>query len=168
VSAGGDTTPVYRVGVISDTHGKLDPRVAAAFVGVERILHAGDIGRREVLWELQLIAPVAAVMGNVDERDMLGEELPGIARLEIGGVCVTLVHERSDAAVAGNPCDVVVFGHSHMPLVQQTDSILWVNPGSASQPRRSKIGRSVAILEIAEGEWPKTRVVPLSEFGERQ
>ncbi len=62
--------------------------------------------------------------------------------------------------------DVVVFGHSHLPLIDRQAEVLWVNPGSATQPRRSPIGRSVALLEIAEDGAADARIVPLSEFGE--
>lgn len=154
------------VGLISDTHGRLDPRVAAVLGGTERILHAGDVGRPEVLWELQTISPVLAVRGNVDFWELPGEELASLARITLLGHRITVVHNRGDLPKgAGDESDVIVFGHSHMPLVQDIDGVLWVNPGSASQSRRSKIGRSVGILELEEGRHPKARIVPLSDFG---
>lgn len=159
---------VHRIGLISDTHGKLDQRVSGAFADVERILHAGDVGRPEVLWELQRIAPVCAVLGNVDRWDMPGEDLPIHARVEVAGVVVDVVHERHHLQPHADRRDVVVFGHSHMPLVDEVDGVLWVNPGSASQARRSPYGRSVAILHITGDGMRKAHIVPLAEYGEQQ
>ena len=160
--------PRHLIGLISDTHGRLDARVAAALSGVERILHAGDVGRPEVLWELQTVAPVDAVCGNVDRWDIPGDELAPLVRLTLHGTRITLVHSRADLGrQAALDTDVIVFGHSHMPVIEEIDGVLWVNPGSASQPRRSVIGRSVGILEIAEGEPPQATIVPLSNYGEQ-
>jgi len=161
--------PRLQVGLVSDTHGRLDPRVATALAGSERILHAGDVGRPAVIWELQAIAPVLAVSGNVDHWEMPGEELAPLVQVTLAGRRITVVHNRADLpAHAADSADIIVFGHSHMPLVQEVDGVLWVNPGSASQARRSEIGRSVGILELVAGETPRVRIVPLSDFGVQQ
>ena len=161
------SSPGRTVGLISDTHGTLDARVFEAFEGVERILHAGDVGTHQVLWELGAIAPVTAVGGNTDVGRAVGEDLHGFERIEVNGCRIALVHSRRDVPreiVASS--DVVVFGHSHRPLVEYVDGVLWVNPGSAAQPRGAAIGRSVSLLELDEGGAPRARIVALSEFGE--
>ncbi len=159
-----------RLGLISDTHGRLDSRVPIAFAVVDRILHAGDICAPEVLWELDLLGkPVQAVLGNCDDPGALGIDLPSIARFELGGVRFLLVHDRHDAGhVSAEDTDVVVFGHSHMPLVEEREGVLWVNPGSASQARRSPVGRSVAYLDVTGGAVSYVEIVPLDRFGEQQ
>jgi putative phosphoesterase len=163
------STRRVRVGIVSDTHGRLDPRVVVAFEGVDHILHAGDVGHPSVLWELQLLAPVTAVAGNVDDWDMPGEELPVVARLQIERTRVSVVHIRKGLPPhVVRESDVVVYGHSHMPLIQWVDSVLWINPGSASQARRSEIGRSVALLEINDNGDIDATLLPLSDFGEQQ
>lgn len=157
------------LGIISDTHGVLDYRVPLAFEGVDRIIHAGDIGAERIIWELETIAPVTAVMGNVDKWDNLPLGYPEIARFEIEGVRFLLVHDRHDAGpVTSEETDVVVFGHSHMPHLEDVDGVRWVNPGSASQYRRSPLGRSVALLDISDGTIVSVELVPLDRFGEQQ
>jgi hypothetical protein len=169
MSDGASDSASIRVGLISDTHGKLDARVLKALDGVDHIVHAGDVGHPSVIWELELLAPVTAVAGNVDWYGTLSEELPAVARLTLGEVSVSVVHVRSelppqDARSSG----VVVFGHSHMPLVESIDGVLWVNPGSASQARRSQMGRSVGLLEIDGNGSLHAKILPLSDYGEQQ
>ena len=158
----------HLLGVISDTHGTLDARVADVFAGVDRILHAGDVGRQQVLWELQTIAPVTSVAGNVDRWEPSADELPGLQSMVVGGLRVALIHVRGELPRhVADESDIVVFGHSHLPLVDRQAGVLWVNPGSATQPRRSPIGRSVALIEITEGGTADARIVPLPEYEER-
>lgn len=160
-----DTSGRHFVGLISDTHGRLDPRVARAFDGVECIVHAGDIGADHVLYELEQIAPVTAVLGNCD-YEIPGFDLGLWARVDVGGVGIGVLHIRRELPKVPEGVGVVVFGHSHMPLVEEVDGVLWVNPGSAQQARRSQIGRSVALLEIHDGR-ASARIVPLNEIGEQ-
>ncbi len=134
------------VGLISDTHGMLDPRVLDAFAGVAHIVHAGDIGDMELLTELETIAPVTAVRGNTD-----GGQLPwleAIENIQIAGCKIRVLHDLSESA-GTIPRDalVVVSGHTHVARVSRRAGVLFVNPGSASEPRARK-GASVAILEI--------------------
>ena len=142
------------IGVISDTHGLVRPDVHTALAGVELILHAGDVGDDDVLDELALIAPVRAVYGNTDA--------PGRGRLvdaieiTIDGVSIHVSHGHE----IGSPlpaklleryaADVVVYGHTHRPLVARTADRLVLNPGAAG-PRRFDIMPSVARLTIADG-----------------
>ena len=143
------------IGVISDTHGLLRLDVHDALAGVELILHAGDVGGDEILDELELIAPVRAVYGNTDA--------PGQPRLHeaievaIGGVSIHVSHGHE----LGSPtpakllesyaADVLVYGHTHRPLITKADGRLVLNPGAAG-PRRFDILPSVARLTIANGQ----------------
>lgn len=145
-----------KIGIISDTHGLLRPQVFDVFQGVERILHAGDVGDPGILTELAAIAPVTAVWGNVDGMD-LRARIPEIARLELGGVRIVMLHGMQlgsptpqKAAAAHPDAGLVVFGHSHRPVIQQAGPTLAVNPGSAG-PRRFKDPVTVAIAEIENG-----------------
>ena len=145
---------VHRIGLISDTHGLLRPAVHDALAGVELILHAGDVEGDAILDELSLIAPVDAVYGNCDP--------PGHPRLQqridrtIGGVRIHVSHGHElgaptpDRLLARYDADVIVFGHTHTPLIVQAGGRLVVNPGAAG-PRRFKLQPSVAILTIAAG-----------------
>jgi putative phosphoesterase len=142
------------IGLISDTHGLVRPTVHEALAGVELILHAGDVGGDDVLDELSLIAPVAAVFGNTDP--------PGMPRLtqeivrELGGVSVHVSHGHE----LGSPtpkkllgryaADVLVYGHTHKPLVVHAEGRLVVNPGAAG-PRRFDLVPSVGRLTIRDG-----------------
>jgi hypothetical protein len=154
----------HRIGVISDTHGRLDVRIASALAGADRILHAGDVGAQHVLWELETVAPVTAVLGNTDSASTL-PDLEGLVRLKLDGVRIVMVHDKSDlpgSLVAES--DVVVFGHSHRPLVQLLDGVLWLNPGSATSPRGAPQGKSVALLEWGAGREIAARIVSLDDL----
>lgn len=142
-----------KIGVISDTHGYLDPRVEKLFAGVNHILHAGDIGYASIILELQFIAPVTAVLGNTD-----GD--PGFRLTEVIALADKkfLVHhivnpwarsETVDKSIVKELPDVVVFGHTHKPLAETVDGILFLNPGYAGKPRFGA-DRSVAILHLDE------------------
>jgi phosphoesterase, MJ0936 family len=143
------------LGLISDTHGLIRPGVHDALTGVELILHAGDVGGSAILDELRLIAPVKAVFGNTDPP---GE--PGLVEeivLEVGGLRVHASHGHE----VGSPtpaklavrydADVVVYGHTHRPLVTRHDGRLFVNPGAAG-PKRFDISPTVGKLIIANGK----------------
>ncbi len=147
------------VGVVSDTHGLLRKEALKALAGAEVILHAGDVGENEVLKELQLLAPVFAVRGNVDGG--WARLLPERRLLELGGASVLLLHDR--ALVGPDPFEdgrnrranddgdrVIVFGHSHQPLAESRAGVLWFNPGSCG-PRRFSLPVSVGRLTIEDG-----------------
>ena len=135
----------------------------AALGGVELILHAGDVGPERVLRELANIAPVHAVQGNVDDPAM---HLPALLRLSVGGLSITVTHGHelgspTPAALARHHhADVIVYGHTHKPLIQQVGSTLVVNPGAAG-PRRFNLQPSVALLTIDEGK-PCVKLLQLS------
>ena len=145
-----------KVGIISDTHGLLRAQVFEVFAGVDHILHAGDVGPAELLDELVAIAPVTAVWGNTDGWDVRGR-VKEVAEVELGGVSVVVVHGMQlgsptpeKAAAAYPHAGLVVFGHSHQPVIRQVGSTLAVNPGSAGRQRfRDPV--SCALAEIADG-----------------
>ena len=141
----------HLIGVISDTHGLLRPEVVGALQGVSLILHAGDVGKPEILDELSKIAPVKAVRGNVD-RGVWAEQLPMTEVIEVGGVYLYMLHEIEtldlDPVAAG--FQVVIFGHSHKPSREVKKGVLYLNPGSVG-PRRFKLPITLALLRI-EGE----------------
>jgi len=139
---------------VSDTHGLLRPEVFAALEGVELILHAGDVGGRSILDELSVIAPILAVYGNTDPP---GE--PGLKprlQLDIHGLSIHVSHGHelgsptSETLLARYTEDVIVFGHTHKPLVERSGSRLVVNPGAAG-PRRFSLKPSVARMSVKEG-----------------
>lgn len=141
---------MLRVGLISDTHGRLDRQAVRTFAeeGVAAILHAGDIGGPHILYELGAVAPVTAVLGNND-YPMPGLDLETVARVRVGGVRFLVIHDFLDLGPIPGDVDVVVCGHTHRPRNEWHGSVLVANPGSASQ-RRSMPNRSVGIIDIAE------------------
>lgn len=146
-----------KIGLISDTHGQLRPQAVAALRGCELILHAGDVGKPLVLEGLAELAPTHAVAGNVDTW---AHELPERLELKLLGRRVLLVHDRkslSSMDLVG--VQIVVSGHSHKPLVEWVDGVLFVNPGSAGR-RRFKLPVCLAVMEL-EDEAPVVRRVDL-------
>jgi uncharacterized protein len=143
------------LGLISDTHGLLRPQAAAALAGVSRILHAGDVGRPEILDQLAAIAPVTAVRGNVD-FGRWADALPADAALSIEGHGIYILHNLNeigiDPAAAG--ISIVLFGHTHKPLVENRGGVLYVNPGSAG-PRRFLLPISIGFLRLEENAAPE-------------
>ncbi|MFQ5846659.1 MAG: metallophosphoesterase family protein [Candidatus Methylomirabilales bacterium] len=139
------------VGVIADTHGLLRPEAVAALEGSTLIVHAGDIGKPEVLEELRKIAPVAAVRGNAD-KGTWAEALPETEVVDVGEHSLYVLHDPSelDLDPAAGGFTVVISGHSHRPGAQERDGVLFLNPGSAG-PRRFALPVSVARLCIRDG-----------------
>lgn len=140
---------MLRVGIISDTHGILRPEASTFLRGCNHIVHGGDIGTQDILHELSLIAPITAVRGNNDKGPW-ANALPETELVQFGAVFVYLIHDLAhldvDPKAAG--VSVVVSGHSHQPLIQERDGVLYINPGSAG-PRRFKLPIAVAELKIA-------------------
>lgn len=167
MEASGASAParIVRVGLISDTHGHLDPRVLIVFAEespLAGIVHAGDIGADpDVLWELETLAPVTAVLGNCDQP-LPGFALESVARTTVAGACILAIHDFGDLGPMPADVDVVVRGHTHTPSLQEHGDVLVVNPGSASERRRMP-SRSVGILELEEGELPRARIVMLDD-----
>ena len=134
------------IGVISDTHGILRPEAVSALEGVDLIVHAGDIDVPVVLEGLEKIAPVHAVLGNMDPRPLFSN-LSDTAVVEVAGRSLYVLHDlyRLDLEPAAAGFDVVIFGHSHLPLIEDRDGVLFVNPGSAG-PRR--FGKPVSVARL--------------------
>lgn len=141
-----------KIGIISDTHGLLRPEAVERLAGVDHIIHAGDIGRPEVIAELRRIAPVTAVRGNVD-RDAWARGYPHTELVKLGGRFFYVLHNVAeldlDPAAAG--IDVVVSGHSHQPRIETADGVVYLNPGSAG-PRRFSLPIALATLELSGKE----------------
>ena len=140
---------IKRVGVISDTHGLLRPEAVEALRGSELILHAGDVGKPEILETLRKIAPVVAVRGNVD-TEAWAHALPVTAIAEAGAAMVYMIHDvkEMDLNPATAGFQIVLSGHSHKPGKMQRDGVLYVNPGSAG-PRRLQLPVTVARLNLS-------------------
>lgn len=150
------------IGVLSDTHGLLRSEVVAALSGTDRILHAGDIGDETVLRQLQAVAPVTAVRGNMDFGSW-SNRLPPSAMIEIAGFCFYLIHDlyRLDLDPAAAGIHVVVYGHTHRPELVRRDGVVYLNPGSAGH-RRSADPIGVATVRIENGHLaPKLRPIEL-------
>ncbi|MDB6454378.1 metallophosphoesterase family protein [Falsirhodobacter sp. 20TX0035] len=135
-----------RIGVISDTHGLLRPEALEALEGVDRILHAGDIGDPDHLDALARIAPVTAIRGNID-RGHWARALPETVSLTIGGMRIHMIHDRKTlkADPEAEGWDVVISGHSHKPSIEKNGRTLWLNPGAAG-PRRFRLPVTIAYL----------------------
>ena len=145
-----------RIGVIADTHGLFDPAVRRHFRGVDHILHAGDIGDRSVIEQLEQIAPVTAVSGNVDDSEESG--FPSEVVFELAGRRIAIRHilyeggkltKDGRAFLQENQPDLCIFGHSHRPKVEWFGKMLLFNPGSAG-PRRFSLPRGVGLLTITQ------------------
>jgi uncharacterized protein len=138
----------YRIGVISDTHGLLRSEAIELLQGVDIIIHAGDIGRPEVLETLQTIAPVAAVRGNMD-GGQLGLVLPETESILIGNVLIHVLHDlnRMQCDPADEGIHMVINGHTHRPLLNTMQGVMYLNPGSAG-PRRFFLPVSLAHVEL--------------------
>lgn len=147
------------VGVIADTHGLLRPEAKAELVGCDALIHAGDVGRSEILDELAGIAPLTVIRGNVDSW---ADSLPDTAVLEIEGCSIYILHDLKelDLDPVAARFDAVISGHSHRPETFERHGILYLNPGSAG-PRRFKLPISLARLTISSGEI-QAEIVPLA------
>jgi len=162
-----------RIGLLSDTHGRLDSSVLEIFHGVERILHAGDIGGEEILIELGSLAPVTAVYGNTDGFP-LASKLKAWEILELQEVRIALTHqighperlspEAAERIAAYRPT-LVVSGHTHAPHDRTVGGVRFLNPGAAG-PRRFSLPRTVALLQVGDPAGVQVRFVPLDEASE--
>ena len=150
------------VGVISDTHGLLLPAAIKALESVDLIVHAGDVGNTEVLDNLKSIAPVFAVRGNMDMTEGL-RELPETEVIEVGDVLLYVIHNihRLDIVPSKAGFDAVIFGHLHCPSLSEKEGVLFLNPGSASQPRRN-YPASLALLHV-NGNSIKAQIVNIDD-----
>ena len=144
-----------KIGIISDTHNYLDPAVLRLFEGVHHILHGGDVGLMSIIYQLERIAPVTAVVGNTDTDLALNET----AVVVIAGTKF-LLHHIVDPHAPGMALSsrvgkerphVVVYGHTHKPAQETIGDTLYLNPGYAGK-QRFNLPRSVALLELENAE----------------
>jgi putative phosphoesterase len=142
-----------RLGLISDTHGLMRTEALEALRGSELIIHAGDVGKPEILEALRKLAPVVAVRGNVDTAPW-AQALPETAVAEAGGATIYVLHDVN--ALNLNPVTagfrIVISGHSHKPGKTERDGVLYINPGSAG-PRRFQLPVAVARLDLEKEPW---------------
>ncbi|HZV22086.1 MAG TPA: metallophosphoesterase family protein [Hyphomicrobiales bacterium] len=140
------------VGVIADTHGLLRAEVMTAFEKVDRILHAGDVGRPEIIDALRTLAPVTAIRGNVD-YGRWADALPFDTVASIEGRDIYLIHNLEDIRIdpAAAHLTAVVSGHTHKPVLERQADVLYMNPGSAG-PRRFALPISIGFMRIMPGE----------------
>jgi len=138
---------MFRIGIISDTHGLLRPEAERGLAGVDHIVHAGDIGRPEIVDALRRIAPLTAIRGNVDSGAW-ARQYPDTKLVRLAGKSIYVLHDlKTLQAGLGAGIDVIVSGHSHMPKIDTVGGVLYLNPGSAG-PRRFKLPITLATLEI--------------------
>ena len=149
------------VGVIPDTHGLLRPEAVAALAGSDVIIHAGDVGAPDVIDRLREVAPTFAVRGNIDKGSW-ANDLPMTELVDLGERLLFVLHDISqldlDPATAGFAA--VVFGHSHQPMIEMRDGVLFLNPGSAG-PRRFKLPVCVARIAVS-GRHMRPEIVELA------
>jgi len=138
----------YKIGIISDTHGLIRQRVVKSFKDVDLIVHAGDVGKPEVLETLQAIARVYPVRGNVDGGKWT-DNLPFTEVVQVGQVFLYVLHDVNaldlDPVAAG--FNAVISGHSHIPKIEEQNGVLFLNPGSAG-PKRVRYPVSIAFLYV--------------------
>jgi uncharacterized protein len=162
-----------KVAVLADTHAPrywkaCPPEVARRLDGVDLILHAGDVCRATVLEELAAFAPVRAVLGNNDTPDVAAWGAPETLRLDLDGLATAMVHDAGPAA--GRPlrlrrrfpgAELIVFGHSHIPLDLVEGGVRIFNPGSPTDRRRQPRG-TMGLLRVEGGRLLETRIVPVT------
>ena len=160
-----------QIGVIADTHGLFDPAIRRHFKGVDHILHAGDIGDQSVVEQLEQIAPVTAVSGNVDDEEQSG--FPSETVIELAGCRIAIRHilyeggkltKDGQAFLDRERPDICVFGHTHQPKVEWFGKTLLFNPGSAG-PKRFKLSRGLGLLRLCAAE-VKPRLISLPDKAE--
>ena len=148
------------LGVISDTHGLLRPQAVAALAGSDLIIHAGDVGKPEVIDRLGGIAATFVVRGNIDNGSWAAR-LPPTRTVEVGGLRFFVLHDIAELALdpAAAGFAAVVFGHSHRPSIETRDGVLFLNPGSAG-PRRFTLPITVARVRVT-GQRMQPEIVEL-------
>lgn len=165
---------VVRLGLLSDTHGWLDPALRAHLAGVERILHAGDVGSPAVLEALGELAPVTAVRGNIDGGAL--RDLPIEAVVSVAGIRIALLHiagpkhrpnATARALLERERPDVLVVGHSHIWTVARNGATLWLNPGAAGH-EGFHAERTAALLDLSPGAEPRLWRIALGPRGRRE
>jgi uncharacterized protein len=153
---------MLKIGIISDTHSLLRPEAEKRLAGVDQIIHAGDIGRPEVILALRRIAPVAAIKGNVDIGEW-AKNYPDTELVRLAGRSFYVLHDLNKLQIdpVADGIDVIVSGHTHKAAVETVAGVLYVNPGSAG-PRRFKLRITLVTLNIG----PSTLRPVIHDLGE--
>jgi hypothetical protein len=151
-----------RIGVISDTHGLLRPEVAPALIGVDRILHLGDVGKISILRDLEKIAPVTAIRGNIDSEGPCSE-LPETEVVLVADRYLYMLHDLNTLHLdpAAAKFAAVLYGHTHVPKIHKKKGVLYFNPGSCG-PRRFDLPITIGMLTIGEDGELEAEIVPLN------
>jgi putative phosphoesterase len=152
-----------QIGIISDTHGKLSQTAYDALKGSDAIIHAGDIGASSVLFKLETIAPVTAVLGNCDRSDY-GPYVTAVATPVFAEVRFKVVHKPKDIGSLAPYTKVIVTGHTHVPKIEEVAGMTLVNPGSASEPRAGN-PPTVAIMQVERGQVKDVHIVEIGRSG---
>jgi putative phosphoesterase len=149
-----------RIAVLSDTHGLLRPEILPELAGVDRILHAGDVGDPAILEALRAVAPVTAIRGNIDRSGPCAD-LPATEAIELGGCLIYMLHnlDELDLNPAAAGIAAVIYGHSHKPSIAHRDGVLYLNPGSIG-PRRFTLPITFAMLRV-ESAVPTAELIAL-------
>lgn len=153
------------IGVISDTHGLLREEVYSIFKDCSLIIHAGDIGNPQILKELNTLAPIVAVRGNVDKGEWaLG--IPLTQDVKVERVNIHILHNIRELKFdpKNNKYDIIISGHSHKAKIEKLDGVLYLNPGSAG-PRRFNLPITVGLIEI-DNEQFNAKIVELNNYTE--
>ena len=142
----------FRLGIISDTHGLLGPEAVQRLADVDHIIHAGDVGRPDVVDRLRRIAPVTAIRGNVDDGAW-AKAYPETATVRLDGRSFYVLHDLKALSIdpAARGIDAVISGHSHKVRIETTGRILYLNPGSAG-PRRFRLPITLATLDLGPAD----------------
>ncbi len=150
----------YKIGVISDTHGSINPYIKNVFKGVDHIIHAGDVCGRDVLEYLEQIAPVTAVKGNMDFGD-ISEKLKATESVRFGKAYIYVLHipNMLDIEPERDGFNVIVTGHTHIPKINTNNGVLYLNPGSATFPKKQN-NATAALLHI-NGEDINAEIIEL-------
>ena len=154
------------IGLVSDTHGYLDPELVEVFDGVDHIIHAGDIGDPEVLQRLEEVAPTSAVRGNIDGGELRFEPLERVVKIREKRIAVLHIagspkrpRKAARELIRRERPDAIIVGHSHIPVVGRVDGTLWINPGAAGR-QGFHHQRCAALLHIdGDGQFAMDRVI---------
>ena len=161
LTAGNIESAYQTIGLISDTHGLVRPEALEALRDSDLLIHAGDIGKPEVLAALKGIAPLIAIKGNIDTGPW-AKRLPETKKVTLGTTKLYVIHNVKELTFnpAANGFRLVISGHSHRPLVATKDNVLFVNPGSAG-PRRFKLPVSVGRI-VLNGDTINAEIIELT------
>lgn len=142
---------IWRIGIIADTHGLLRPEALAAFEGVDHIIHAGDIGGREIITALEAVSPVTVVRGNHDKGDW-EYSLPTTDAAVFGDMYFYVVHDIKDLDLDpwAAQCRAVVSGHTHEPSTETRNGVVFLNPGAAGLRRSAETPPTIAFATLSK------------------